>query len=204
MKIKRYLQLPVILICLACIGSIVGCGTKTQVVLLPEPDGRVGKVMVKSGGETALLDTAYDSAEVSGDGNPKKTGILDEKTVKKIFKTAIDIQPLPPVKHVLYFEFGTAVLTPESRAKIPEILKSIRNRVMVEISVSGHTDRMGSAQVNKGLAEVRALQMQKILIKAGVNPDRILTESHGEGNPLIPTADEVSEPRNGRAEVVIR
>jgi len=35
-------------------------------------------------------------------------------------------------------------------------------------------------------------------------PANITVTSHGEGNPLIKTADNVSEPRNRRVEVVIR
>ncbi len=39
---------------------------------------------------------------------------------------------------------------------------------------------------------------------AGVDPKGIRTTSHGEGNPLIPTKDNVAEPRNRRVEVIVR
>jgi len=183
----------------------IGCGTKTQVVLLPEADGSVGKLSVTAGGETVMLDTAYDSAEAVDPEKPaEKTGVLDEAEVKAQFARALAAQPLPPVRYLLNFEFGTAVLTKASEAMIPKILESINAPKMVEISVSGHTDRVGPAAVNKRLAAVRAGQMAKILMENGVPEASIVVESHGEGNPLIPTADGVAEPKNRRVEVVIR
>ena len=46
--------------------------------------------------------------------------------------------------------------------------------------------------------------MRDILIGLGVGPDIIRIFSHGEGNPLIPTPDDVPEPRNRRVEVLVR
>ena len=46
--------------------------------------------------------------------------------------------------------------------------------------------------------------IQNLLEKQGIDPTIILTTSHGEGNPLVLTADNVSEPRNRRVEVIVR
>ena len=199
------IQINCFIVLTAAILLCFGCGTKTRVVLLPEADGSVGKVTMTSGGETLMLEKAYDSARsVDLEKPAERTGVLDEAEVKRQFAAALAAQPQAPVKYILNFEFGTAVLTSASKASIPEILESINRREMVEISVSGHTDRMGPAEVNKKLARVRAGQMAKILMENGVPESRIVVESHGEGNPLVPTADGVAEPRNRRVEVVIR
>jgi outer membrane protein OmpA-like peptidoglycan-associated protein len=50
----------------------------------------------------------------------------------------------------------------------------------------------------------RAEAMRMILENLGVAKDIIQVSSHGEGNPLVPTEDEVSEPRNRRVEVLVR
>ncbi len=187
------IQIKVVIVLLMGALLGLGCGTKTRVVLLPQPDGRVGKLSVTAGGETVMLDTAYDSAEATNRKKPaRKTGVMDKAQVNAEFAKALAAQPLPPVSYILNFEFGTAVLTPDSRAKIARIIDSINARKMVEISVSGHTDRVGPAAVNKRLAAVRAEQMAIILMENGVPEASIVVESHGEGNPLIPTADGVS------------
>ena len=39
---------------------------------------------------------------------------------------------------------------------------------------------------------------------AGADPRLIEMSSHGENNPLVPTADNIHEPRNRRVEISVR
>jgi outer membrane protein OmpA-like peptidoglycan-associated protein len=50
----------------------------------------------------------------------------------------------------------------------------------------------------------RARAVKTLLEEEGVDFERLETDSHGEGNPLIETADNVAEPRNRRVEVIVR
>jgi outer membrane protein OmpA-like peptidoglycan-associated protein len=43
-----------------------------------------------------------------------------------------------------------------------------------------------------------------VLLQEGIAPALLEVTSHGEANPLVPTADEVPEPRNRRVEVMVR
>ena len=188
----------------ACL-VLTGCGAKTHVLLLPEPDGSVGKVTVRAGGETLVLDQAYEGTQVGAPGRTaEKAGIWKEQKVKTLFGPAMAVQPKSPAVFVLYFNTGGTVLTQASQALMPDILESIQERQWVTISVVGHTDRVGSEQDNKVLAEKRAARVRDFLVENGVDPAMISTESHGEGNPLVPTADGVAEPKNRRVEVMVR
>jgi outer membrane protein OmpA-like peptidoglycan-associated protein len=42
------------------------------------------------------------------------------------------------------------------------------------------------------------------LIEAGLDGSSITVTSHGEATLLIPTADDVSEPRNRRVDITVR
>ena len=66
------------------------------------------------------------------------------------------------------------------------------------------TDTVGSKEYNYKLSLDRAKVLSDILIANGAVPSNITVTSHGEGNPLVKTADEVAEPRNRRVEVVIK
>jgi outer membrane protein OmpA-like peptidoglycan-associated protein len=46
--------------------------------------------------------------------------------------------------------------------------------------------------------------VRDLLIAEGIAPATIRLAFHGEGNPLIQTADNVPEPRNRRVEVIVR
>lgn len=50
----------------------------------------------------------------------------------------------------------------------------------------------------------RAKQVQKLLVERGIPIKRFNIEYGGEGDLLVPTAENVHEPRNRRVEVVVR
>jgi outer membrane protein OmpA-like peptidoglycan-associated protein len=54
------------------------------------------------------------------------------------------------------------------------------------------------------LSTERARHVRDQLVEKGVDAELISVTSHGEDNPLIPTPDEVAEPKNRRVEVVVR
>jgi outer membrane protein OmpA-like peptidoglycan-associated protein len=95
-------------------------------------------------------------------------------------------------------------LTEESREKIKEVFEAVRERNFPVIAVVGHTDRYGSARNNEKLAYQRAKVVADGLIAAGAEPKLVELSSHGENNPLVPTPDQVREPRNRRVEISVR
>ena len=72
-----------------------------------------------------------------------------------------------------------------------------------EIVVTGHTDRQGTVEANDQLSLQRALALRALFIERGFPPERIEAVGRGEREPLVPTADEVPEPRNRRAELLV-
>ena len=103
-----------------------------------------------------------------------------------------------------YFITGTDRLTRQSEAELPDVLTAIREFPAAEVSVIGHTDRVGTPRGNVALGRQRAVAIRERLIAIGLSPSLIQVDSHGERNPLVPTADEVDEPRNRRVEVMVR
>ena len=106
-----------------------GCAGQTTVALLPEDDGRVGKVAVVAGGVTQLLDaplqaTAFDTK----DGTPAAPVVLTEAKVQETWGAALAALPPVPLHYILYFESGTAVLTAESVALLPQIRLQTHNQ----------------------------------------------------------------------------
>ena len=73
-----------------------------------------------------------------------------------------------------------------------------------EIVVTGHTDRQGSLEANDQLSLERAQAIRTLLIERGFKPELIDAVGRGEREPVVPTDDEVAEPRNRRAVIVVR
>ena len=129
---------------------------------------------------------------------------MSAEEIQDTFADALAAEPLPPVKFILHFMPDSDQLTDESRAVLPDIFQTIQSRQSTDIVISGHTDTVGEKNYNYTLSLERAQAIFKILEAQGAVPAHITVTSHGEGNPLIKTADEVAEPKNRRVEVTIR
>ena len=181
-----------------------GCAKKLLVALVPDPDGKIGSISIESTAGSVTIDTAYKATTV-GDAkaSPSAPENVGKEKLDTIFKDALSIQPKQPIHFLLYFRQDTT-LNPDSTRLIPDIMATIKERNANDISVVGHTDTLGSNEYNTALSRDRANAVKKILVKQGVESTAIRTTSHGKENPLIPTADNVSEHRNRRVEVVVR
>ncbi len=184
---------------------LAGCAKKTTFVLMPDPDGTVGQIEVSTKGGTQVVSSAAFATEVtSSEEAPSPPEKMDAQTIQEKFGMALAADPGRPAFFSLYFESGTNRLTPESRKWMDEIIEAIAARRSTDISVVGHTDRVGAADLNHRLSLKRAQAVKELLEKKGVEPEIIHLDAHGESNPLIKTADEVAEPRNRRVDVTVR
>ena len=104
----------------------------------------------------------------------------------------------------MHFRFESDELTEQSGVVLRRILDVIRKRPASEVAVIGHTDTAGTPASNFELGLRRAQMIYKLLVGEGLATSLIEVTSHGEGDPLVRTADEVLEPRNRRVEISIR
>jgi outer membrane protein OmpA-like peptidoglycan-associated protein len=124
--------------------------------------------------------------------------------IQKNFAESLAAQPQPPLKFLLYFLPGGVDLDEESKALLPQILAAIRERNSLDIGIHGHSDTVGSTEQNIELSTRRAFAVKEFIVQPGLNIQNLEVTSHGEGNLLVPTPDNVPEPRNRRVEVVVR
>lgn len=184
---------------------IVGCATgKTVVVLLPDPDGQVGEIEISNKEGTRNINQVGYAVSVTSGNAPQPAVKMSEKEIKRIFAKALVAEPAPPARYILYFFWDSIELKPDSRETIKEIITEIEKRVSSDIEVIGHTDRSGTDEFNMELSRRRAERVRNLLVAADIAPAAIRAAFHGEGNPLIQTVDNVSEPRNRRVEVIVR
>jgi len=190
---------------LALLASLLSaCTPLSRITLLPEADGRATAVQVQgTAGGVQLLDQPYAVAAV------QRTGTVDraQTTAEALHKqhgALLALQPPGVQRFVLQFEPGTATLTPESQAQLPAILVQARALPGGELVVVGHTDRTGSPQANDALSLQRAQAVRSLLIGQGFQPELIEAVGRGEREPVVPTEANVDEPRNRRAEIIVR
>lgn len=187
---------------IAAAVALTGCASKSYVVLVESPDGSTGAIIVDSGRGGQLVKRKNQGVAMSGrDTAPFDVGAAQ---LQADFAAAQDAQPALPVRYQLYFRMGETSLTPESASFIPMVLDDVRKRGAAAVSIIGHTDTVGDDSVNERLGLMRAQSIAALLQKTGLQALEMNVASHGKRNLLVPTADNVDEPRNRRVEVNIR
>lgn len=186
-----------------CAALLLSACASERVILLPSSDGRSSAVVVRDarGGEV-VLDRPY-AATVGGPGGNRPYQADAEQTQTR-YAPVLQARPPVPFSFTLYFESGSDRLTPESRAQFARIKHEVTARPAPEVMVIGHTDRVGTRADNDALSMQRAQTMRDLLVAEGLLGGKIEVAGRGERELLVPTADEVEEPRNRRVEVNIR
>ncbi len=181
---------------------MAGCASpRSYVVLLASPDGSVGKVAVQGQRGEQVLTQAMQGANLDGATPPFE---VTPEQLQRDFGAALGARPALAEQFLLYFETGGAELTGESRALLQGIVQRALARSSVDISVIGHTDTQGRAEINEALGLQRATAIAEQLRRMGLADAVISIESHGARNLLVPTPDQTAEPRNRRVEVTLR
>lgn len=105
----------------------------------------------------------------------------------------------PPTKVVMkevvldartLFAFDSARLTSEGKAKLDSLISEASRRKSEEITVTGHTDRIGSQEYNMDLSRRRAESVAEYMVSKGVPARVIKTIGRGETEPVVQCEDQ--------------
>jgi outer membrane protein OmpA-like peptidoglycan-associated protein len=187
----------------ALAALLSACAPATRVTLLPQADGTPSAVDVTTGQGTQRISKPYQVANVSTRGALSVDTTTADR-VRETYPELVALQPPAPERFTLEFEPGTSQLTADSQAQLSTVVARAQARAGGEIVVTGHTDRQGAVEANDRLSLQRAQAVRALLIERGFKADLIEAVGRGEREPVVPTDDEVAEPRNRRAELLVR
>ncbi len=184
---------------------VAGCASGDRFALLPDEDGKVGRIEVRSRTASQTLTQAATQTRVRKPvAAPTPATLLTRDDLEDTWGAARASTPRAPASILLYFETGGTVLTAASMALIPTLTQVVAQYPAPEIAVIGHSDTVGAANSNAALSQTRAQSVQALLVAAGIDPAIITVSSHGEANLLVQTPDNSDEPLNRRVEIIVR
>ena len=102
----------------------------------------------------------------------------------------------------VFFAFDSSAISHEGAATLRQAAQKALSGNLVRISVTGHTDTVGSSAYNERLSVRRAQAVERALIANGIPRGDIVARGVGKTGLLVPTADQVREPKNRRVEIV--
>lgn len=104
----------------------------------------------------------------------------------------------------VFFEFDSAYISDDARDDLEKQSLYMKKHPDSKIVLGGHCDERGSTEYNLALGALRAGNSAHVMIREGIEPERIKTVSYGKENPqYLGTGEEVwAKNRNTTTKVV--
>jgi outer membrane protein OmpA-like peptidoglycan-associated protein len=113
------------------------------------------------------------------------------------------VAPAPaPKSYLVFFDFNKSDLTPQAVSIVDTAAHNAGPAKVTQLTVTGHTDTVGSDAYNMRLSRRRAESVAAQLEKDGIPSSEIEIVAKGKRDLLVPTGDGVKEPQNRRVQIV--
>ncbi len=115
---------------------------------------------------------------------------------------AVAPAPSVPKSYLVFFDFNKSDLTADATTIVDQAAKNAGPAKVTQLTVTGHTDTVGSDAYNMRLSRRRAESVAAQLEKDGIASSEIEIVAKGKRDLLVPTKDGVKEPQNRRVQIV--
>jgi peptidoglycan-associated lipoprotein len=107
----------------------------------------------------------------------------------------------PAGVNVVYFDYDSFTLKPESRAVLERNAAHLQSNKQFKVQLEGHTDDRGGREYNLALGQKRAETVRRALTLLGVSDAQLEAISFGKEKPAASGADEATYAKNRRVEI---
>jgi OmpA-OmpF porin, OOP family len=102
-----------------------------------------------------------------------------------------------------FFDFDKAVLKPDGKAKLDDLVSKVKGMNLEVIIATGHTDSIGTDAYNQKLSLRRAEAVKAYLVSKGIESNRVYTEGKGEKVPVASNKSAAGRAKNRRVEIEV-
>jgi OmpA-OmpF porin, OOP family len=102
-----------------------------------------------------------------------------------------------------FFDFDKAVLKPEAKAKLDDLVGKTSAVALEVIIAVGHTDSVGADGYNQKLSVNRSEAVKAYLVGKGIEKNRVYTEGKGEKQPVADNKTAEGRAKNRRVEIEV-
>lgn len=100
----------------------------------------------------------------------------------------------------IFFNTGAFTLDDKSKVELDLMVDFLKNNKQIGIEISGHTDDVGTDQVNLELSKKRAQSVMSYLQQSGIEAARLTAKGYGETRPVAKNDSEENRQKNRRIE----
>ncbi|MFT5884112.1 MAG: outer membrane protein OmpA-like peptidoglycan-associated protein [Arcticibacterium sp.] len=102
----------------------------------------------------------------------------------------------------IYFGGGSNYIDAEQRESLLELINTIPNLETYDISITSHTDNIGSREFNLYLSQMRSQSVVNQLIRFSVPPESIKYKDFGKDAPVYDNKTWEGRFRNRRVDIL--
>jgi outer membrane protein OmpA-like peptidoglycan-associated protein len=174
---------------------------KTAGIASTKPGTGEYKIVLPYGTQYGIIARAKNFFSVS---EKLDLGELKEyKEVRKdLFLAPVEVGQIIRLNNI-FFDFGKAILRPESFPELDRTVSFLRQNPAVHIEISGHTDLVGAEEDNLRLSSARAKAVMDYLIEKGVDASSMTSVGYGESRPVGDNNTEEGRQMNRRVQFEI-
>ena len=185
-------------------GSLIGTGAGAAV------GAGVGALIGGQKGAAigAAIGTAVGAGTgaIIGDVMDRKAKELEDALDANV-ETVTDINGLTAVKvtfdNGILFDTNKSTLSSEAKAQLKTFAEQMQDLPDTQITVYGHTDNTGTAEVNERISKQRADAVTAQLTANGIDKARIVSEGKSFNEPVASNDTAEGRAQNRRVEVYI-
>jgi peptidoglycan-associated lipoprotein len=163
-------------------------------------EGRISEVDQKAGAAAAAAQQANEAATAAHSAATEVNGrvdTMDKANKRLVFEVVLS-------EDQGGFKFGKTDLPDDTKAKLDELVQQLKQDPKnVYLEIEGHTDNVGTKQVNEKIGMERAEAVKKYLYEQYQVPlHKMNVISYGEDKPIAPNKTKAGRAQNRR--VVIK
>jgi OmpA-OmpF porin, OOP family len=101
------------------------------------------------------------------------------------------------------FDFDRSNVKPEAAKILDRLVAFMQENKTSKVTLSGHTDNVGSDAYNQKLSERRVTAVREYVVKKGVDGGRISGQGFGESKPIADNKTREGRSKNRRVEIKV-
>jgi outer membrane protein OmpA-like peptidoglycan-associated protein len=155
--------------------------------------------------ETAAAQSKADAVQAKAESDAAEAARSADKLQRQIDELkaeATDRGLVLTLGHTL-FDTGRSDLKPVATTGLDKLVVFLNDYPERSVAIEGHTDDVGSVEMNQTLSQLRADSVKSYLVQKGIQSGRIVASGIGETQPIADNQSASGRQQNRRVEIII-
>jgi outer membrane protein OmpA-like peptidoglycan-associated protein len=113
------------------------------------------------------------------------------------------VEPDAVLGQILFPKTSSAALSDDAQKTLRDVVDELQRARSLSVILRGHADKRGHPIANRRLAQRRADAAREFLVRSGISPDRVSTQSAGATQSVADVDETTALVRDRRVDIII-